>query len=125
MISRIKAQRHLETKQFQGLDAKRILLAHVQDSLQEYLGYTDKECQEVAARLSHVHCQITDDAIGLYRAEVNENPMYEQVTELRQANKRLEEKYEQEVAASMEKDNEIENLRTKLQALEKRNHKKD
>lgn len=44
-------------------------------------------------RLNDFHCQLTDEAIAMYRAEVNENPMYEQVKELRQANKRLEEKY--------------------------------
>lgn len=75
--------------------------------------------------LNHFHCQITDDAIALYRAEANENPMYDQVTELRQANKRLEEKYEQEVAANLEKDKEVEGLRARLRALEKQNQKKD
>ena len=49
-------------------------------------------------RLVDYQCQITDDAIALYRDEVNENPMFEQVSELREANKKLEEKYQQEIA---------------------------
>jgi hypothetical protein len=37
---------------------------------------------------------ITDEAIALYREEVNANPMLEQMTELREANKRIEERYQ-------------------------------
>lgn len=120
VLEKVKQQRNMKRDEIMNIDACLMLEEAVEDKLLEYYSYTDNDGKQMQKQLIKINRQLYLNCMKLYEKEIQHNHLEDEIKKVREINKALQLKYDQEILRNEKKSKRIQELKKEVEGYKQK-----